>query len=102
MQDGGNYYIVQVENNKKVDLWSPKTNTLKTLEMPIEFDAGTFTAKNGKMYFADYNSGGEDFASGAKCGEFYDEMGKCFIYEVDPTKLKSNSVIGGVRSQING
>ena len=102
VQDGDNYYIAQALDNKKVELWNPKTNTLKTLKMPFEFDTGTFTAQNGKIYIAEYNFGSLDAGSGAKCGEFYDELGKCFISEVDPTTLKSASLIGGVRSQMYG
>lgn len=102
VQDGDNYYIVRYQENKKVELWNPKNSVLKILEMPIEFDNGTFNVQNEKIYIADYNSGGQEDGLGAKCGEFNYELGKCSIYEVDPVTLKSTVLVGNVRSQMFG
>lgn len=105
VQDGDNYYVVRTQDNKKVELWNPKSGDFKTLEMPFEFDTGTFAAQNGKIYFSEYNYGGKEGESDPKCGLFNsekDELGTCSIYEVDPTTLKSNVLVSGVSSQMYG
>jgi len=102
IQDGGDYYIVHIEDSKKVELWSPKSNTLKTLEMPFEFDWGSFNVLSGKIYLSEFNKREDQDVQGSDptCGEF-DEVefsGKCKVYEIDPVSLKSTVLIEGVSS----